>query len=261
MSASVTSASPFSSCRLRTLAILPPPRFWLPDAARFESAEAEGRRASRTHWRCCRHRSARGRRRPDPVDFRAASCRRRAWMSRSKLPGRLERVLVTIGDRVSAGQLVATLDARGDRCAGRCRRRRRERCEGRARLGGRRARQRRAGARPRARNLFERGALPRQRLDGRGDRAPRGRAQRDLAQANLAQAEAAARRAREVRRDASLTSPIDWRRRRAQLRSGQPGRPGRQAGRRRRRHARAEARGRRRRARGRAPSGRHAGAS
>ena len=60
----------------------------------------------------------------------------------------------------------------------------------------------------RAHNLFERGALPRQRLDAAETAQRSAEAQRDLAQANLAQAAAAARRAREVRRDASLTSPI-----------------------------------------------------
>ena len=60
----------------------------------------------------------------------------------------------------------------------------------------------------RAQNLFERGALPRQRLDAAETAHRSAEAQRDLAQANLAQAEAALRRAREVRRDASLTSPI-----------------------------------------------------
>ena len=60
----------------------------------------------------------------------------------------------------------------------------------------------------RAQNLFDKGALPRQRLDA-AETAHRGSiAQRDLATANLAQAEAALRRAREVQRDTTITSPV-----------------------------------------------------
>jgi RND family efflux transporter MFP subunit len=61
----------------------------------------------------------------------------------------------------------------------------------------------------RANNLFERGAIARQRLDAAETTHRGARAQRDLAKANLAQAEAAARRSREVQRDATLVSPID----------------------------------------------------
>ena len=126
---------------------------------------------------------------------------------RSKVPGRLERVLVTIGDRVSAGQLVATLDAReidtqvdaADAAVN----------VAKAALASADAALANATLElERARNLFERGALPRQRLDGAETAHRSAEAQRDLAQANLAQAGAAARRAREVRRDANLTSPI-----------------------------------------------------
>ena len=60
----------------------------------------------------------------------------------------------------------------------------------------------------RAQNLFDRGAVPRQRLDAAETSRRAGAAQRDLARANVAQAEAALRRAREVQRDATLTSPI-----------------------------------------------------
>jgi membrane fusion protein (multidrug efflux system)/cobalt-zinc-cadmium efflux system membrane fusion protein len=60
----------------------------------------------------------------------------------------------------------------------------------------------------RAKNLFERGALPRQRLDAAETQHRAAVAQRELGKANLAQAEAALRRAAEVRRDAVLVSPI-----------------------------------------------------
>ena len=61
----------------------------------------------------------------------------------------------------------------------------------------------------RAQNLFDRGAVPRQRLDAAETADGAAAAQRDLAKANVAQAEAALRRAREVQRDATLTSPIN----------------------------------------------------
>jgi RND family efflux transporter MFP subunit len=60
----------------------------------------------------------------------------------------------------------------------------------------------------RATNLFEKGALPRQRLDSAQTAHRSGKAQRDLAVANLAQAEAALRRAHEVQSNATITSPI-----------------------------------------------------
>ncbi len=60
----------------------------------------------------------------------------------------------------------------------------------------------------RARNLFEKGALPRQRLDAAQTAHRATVAQRDLATANLAQANAALRRAREVQRDTTVTSPV-----------------------------------------------------
>jgi RND family efflux transporter MFP subunit len=61
----------------------------------------------------------------------------------------------------------------------------------------------------RARNLFERGAIPRQRLDAAETARRSSSAQRDLARATLAQTEAALRRAHEIQRDATLVSPID----------------------------------------------------
>jgi HlyD family secretion protein len=126
---------------------------------------------------------------------------------RSRVPGRLERVLVNFGDRVTAGQLVATLDAReidtqvdaADAAIN----------VAKAALASAEAALSNAALeRDRAQKLFERGAVPRQRLDSAETAYRSAEAQRDLAQANLAQAGAAARRAREVRRDASLTSPI-----------------------------------------------------
>ncbi len=60
----------------------------------------------------------------------------------------------------------------------------------------------------RAKNLFDKGALPRQRLDAAQTAHRAAVAQRDLATANLAQANAALRRAREVQRDTTITSPV-----------------------------------------------------
>src|SRR4029434_4930338 len=58
-------------------------------------------------------------------------------------------------------------------------------------------------------NLFDRGAVPKQRLDAAETAKRAATAQRDLAKANVAQADAALRRAREVQRDTTLVSPID----------------------------------------------------
>ena len=126
----------------------------------------------------------------------------------SKLPGTLSRVAVDIGDRVRAGQVVATLDRREidaqvDAAAA---------TVNVARAGIESAEAALANASlelDRNRNLFERGAVPRQRLDTAETARRASGAQRDLANANLAQAEAALRRARELQRDATLTSPID----------------------------------------------------
>lgn len=125
----------------------------------------------------------------------------------SKLPGRLDRVLVNIGDRVAAGQVVASLD-HGELDA--------QADAAQAAIGVAEASLEAAEAslsnavleHDRARNLFERGAIPRQRLDAAETAHRAATAQRDLARANLAQAEAAFRRAREIVRDATLRSPI-----------------------------------------------------
>jgi RND family efflux transporter MFP subunit len=125
-----------------------------------------------------------------------------------KVPGRLERVLVDIGDRVAAGQVVATLDRREldaqvDAAT--------------AQIGVAQATIESADAAlanatseyARAQTLFESGALPRQRLEGAETAQRSATAQKNLAQANLAQAQAALRRARELQRDATLTAPVD----------------------------------------------------
>jgi RND family efflux transporter MFP subunit len=124
------------------------------------------------------------------------------------LPGTLSRVTVDIGDRVRAGQVVATLDRREidaqvDAAAA---------AVAVARAGLESAEAALANAlleHERADTLFQSGALPRQRLDTAVTSRRSSAAQRELAAANLAQAEAALRRAREVQRDATLTSPVN----------------------------------------------------
>jgi RND family efflux transporter MFP subunit len=124
-----------------------------------------------------------------------------------KWPGRLERVLVDIGDRVSQGQVVATLDrgevdAQVDAAVA---------AVGVASASLDSAEAALANAvteHDRAKSLFEAGALPRQRLEGAETARRAATAQRELARANLAQAEAAVRRAREVQRDATLRAPV-----------------------------------------------------
>jgi HlyD family secretion protein len=124
-----------------------------------------------------------------------------------KLPGTLEQILVDIGDPVREGQTIATLDrreidAQADAAV--------------AAVGVAKAALDTAEASlanavlelDRARNLFEKGALPRQRLDGAETANRASAAQRDLATANLAQANAALRRAREVQRNTTISSPV-----------------------------------------------------
>jgi RND family efflux transporter MFP subunit len=126
----------------------------------------------------------------------------------AKLPGTLSSVRVDIGDRVRTGQVVAVLDRREiDAQVDAA-----EAAVNVAHAGVEAAEAALANAeleRDRAQNLFDRGAVPRQRLDAAETARRSSAAQRDLARANLAQAEAALRRAREVQRDATLTSPID----------------------------------------------------
>jgi HlyD family secretion protein len=125
----------------------------------------------------------------------------------SKLGGTLDKVFVQLGDRVNAGAVLATLerreiDAQVDAA---------EAAVNVARAGLEAAEAGLENANrevERARNLFEKGAMPRQRLDTAETATRASRAQRDLAKANVAQAEAALRRAREVQRDATLRAPV-----------------------------------------------------
>jgi RND family efflux transporter MFP subunit len=127
---------------------------------------------------------------------------------RAKLPGTLSRINVDIGDRVRAGQVLATIDRREidaqvDAATA---------SVSVAVAGVEAAEAALANAtleQERAQNLFERGAIPKQRLDAADTARRSTAAQRDLAQANLAQAQAALRRASEVQRDATLTSPVN----------------------------------------------------
>ncbi|MGE3275606.1 MAG: efflux RND transporter periplasmic adaptor subunit [Vicinamibacterales bacterium] len=126
---------------------------------------------------------------------------------KAKLPGTLERILVDIGDEVRAGQTLATIDrreidAQADAAEAAV-------AVARASLDAAEATLANAETeRTRAQNLFEKGALPRQRLDAAETAARAGAAQRDLAKATLAQAEASRRRAREVQNDATVVAPV-----------------------------------------------------
>ena len=124
-----------------------------------------------------------------------------------RLPGALEQILVDIGDAVTEGQTIATLDrreidAQADAAIA---------AVAVAKASLETAEASLASAvleHDRAKNLFDKGALPRQRLDA-ADTAHRASvAQRDLATANLAQANAALRRAREIQKNATITSPV-----------------------------------------------------
>ena len=124
-----------------------------------------------------------------------------------KLPGRLERITVDVGDRVTEGQIVATIDraevdAQVDAVVA---------AVAVANAGVESAEATLANAvteHERAKSLFEAGALPRQRLDAAETAHRASVAQRDLAKANLAQAEAAVRRTKEIQRDTTLYSPV-----------------------------------------------------
>lgn len=124
-----------------------------------------------------------------------------------KLPGTLEQILVDIGDAVREGQTIATLDRREidaqvDASVA---------AVGVAKAALDTAEASLANAvleHDRAKNLFEKGALPRQRLDAADTAHRASLAQRELANANLAQANAALRRAREVQKNATITSPV-----------------------------------------------------
>jgi RND family efflux transporter MFP subunit len=124
-----------------------------------------------------------------------------------KLPGRLERVFVDIGDRVNEGATVATIDrgevdAQVDAAVAAV-------AVATAALESAEASLANAVTEhDRAKSLFEAGALPRQRLDAAQTAHRAAVAQRDLGKASLAQAEAAVRRAREVQRDTTLHAPV-----------------------------------------------------
>jgi HlyD family secretion protein len=141
------------------------------------------------------------------VEFSGTLAPRTRVGVKPKLPGRLERVLVDIGDRVAAGQVIATidrreLDAQVDAA---------EAAIGVAQASIESAEAALANAaseHARAKTLFESGAIPRQRLEAAETAHRSATAQRHLAQANLAQAQAALRRTRELQRDATLTSPM-----------------------------------------------------
>ena len=127
---------------------------------------------------------------------------------KSKLPGTIERVLVDIGDAVSVGQTIATIDRREidaqvDAATAAV-------AVAKAALDTAEANLSNASLEhDRAKNLFDKGALPRQRLDGAATQFRAATAQRDLATANLAQANATLRRLKEVQRDATVTSPVN----------------------------------------------------
>ena len=125
-----------------------------------------------------------------------------------KTSGTLSRIAVNLGDRVRTGQVVATLDRREidaqvDAAVA---------AVAVAQAGLESAEATLANAElehDRAQKLFDSGAVARQRLDGASTARRASAAQRDLAKATVAQADAALRRAREIQRDATLTSPIN----------------------------------------------------
>lgn len=141
------------------------------------------------------------------IEFSGTLAARSRVGVKPKVPGRLEQVLVEIGDRVKQGQVVATLDrgevdAQVDAAVAAV-------AVAAASLESAEAALANAVLeRDRAKSLFEGGALPRQRLDAADTAHRAAAAQRELAKANLAQAEAAGRRAREVQADATLYAPL-----------------------------------------------------
>ncbi|HEX8026816.1 MAG TPA: efflux RND transporter periplasmic adaptor subunit [Vicinamibacterales bacterium] len=124
-----------------------------------------------------------------------------------KMSGALDRVLVDIGDAVTMGQTIATIDRREidaqvDASIAAV-------AVAKAALETSEASLANAVLEhDRAKTLFDKGALPRQRLDAAETSHRAGIAQRDLATANLAQANAALRRSREVQSNSTVTSPV-----------------------------------------------------
>jgi RND family efflux transporter MFP subunit len=125
-----------------------------------------------------------------------------------KLPGTIDRMLVDIGDAVAMGQTIAMIDRREidaqvDASVAAV-------AVAKASLDTAEAGLASAVLEhDRAKNLFEKGALPRQRLDAAETQHRASVAQRDLATANLAQANAALRRAKEVQSNSTVTSPVN----------------------------------------------------
>jgi RND family efflux transporter MFP subunit len=122
------------------------------------------------------------------------------------MPGMLRRVTVDIGDRVALGQVVAIqdrreLDAQTDAA---------QASVAVARAALEQSEAALANARlefDRSANLFQKGALAKQRLDASETALRSATAARSLSQATLQQVQASLRRANEVRRDATLTAP------------------------------------------------------
>ena len=127
---------------------------------------------------------------------------------KSKVPGTIERILVDIGSAVTIGQTIATIDRREidaqvDAATAAV-------AVAKAALDTAEASLASAVLEhERATNLFEKGALPRQRLDAAETARRAGTAQRDLATANLAQVNATLRRLKEVQKDTTVTSPVN----------------------------------------------------
>ena len=126
---------------------------------------------------------------------------------RSTLAGTLDKVLVQLGAAVTEGQTLATLDRREidaqvDAAVAAV-------SVVRAGVDAADAAFENAGQEvERARGLYEKGAIPKQRLEAAEMQWRASKAQRDLAAANVEQANAALRRAREMQRDATLRAPV-----------------------------------------------------
>jgi len=126
---------------------------------------------------------------------------------RSKLPGTLDKVFVQLGALVTEGQTLATLDRREidaqvDAAVAAV-------AVVRAGVDASDAAFDNAGHEvERARGLYEKGAIPKQRLEAAEMQWRAAKAQRDLAAANVEQASAALRRARDLQQDATLRSPM-----------------------------------------------------
>lgn len=127
---------------------------------------------------------------------------------KSKVPGTIERMFVDIGNAVAMGQTIATIDRREidaqvDASTAAV-------AVAKAALDTAEASLANAVLEhDRAQNLFDKGALPRQRLDAAETQHRAGAAQRDLATANLAQANATLRRLKEVQKDTTVVSPVN----------------------------------------------------